>query len=139
MKITLPKIKKCQTVHDLEGLGIGRVVVEVSHRGGGLGFMGSDVAAAFGVDPSLLSHKYGAGCNYLGGGLRGSIVPSGHSREITGLPAVLLDELAQACVRAYQSVEDEMGLNAETDEAGETNWDAVGTATSRQARIQSAY
>jgi len=136
---TIKELQAVQTIQDLEDLGIGNVFCDISHRGGGVGFYSSDVAEHFEVESYLLPGKFGAGCNYLGGGLRGSIFASNFSSKITGEKAELLTELAQACVRAYQNAEDETGLNDETDEDGETNWEALGTKASRDAGIQSAY
>lgn len=136
---TIKELKAVQTIQDLEDLGIGPVYCDISHRGGGVGFYQEDVAEHFNVDSSLLPRHFGAGCNYLGGGLRGSIFGSNFSSKITGTKAVLLNELAQACVRAYKNAEDECGLNDEEDSDGETNWEALGTKASRDAGIQSAY
>jgi len=120
-------------------LGIGQLDYDIGYRGGTLGFRAEDVAAAFGIDESLLSRHIGAFVNYLGGGLRGSICTSTYSKEITGKKKELLDELLAACKRAYESVENEAGLNEEEDPDGETNWEAVGTNASRAAGVKSAY
>lgn len=137
--VTMKQLKKASTIEDLEDLEIGSVYCDISHRGGGIGFYGSDVAEHFDVDQTLLPPKFGAGCNYLGGGLRGSIFPSNFSPKIKGEKEMLLRELANACVRAYKNAENETGMNDETDEDGETNWDALGTKASRNAGIESAY
>jgi hypothetical protein len=81
----------------------------------------------------------GAYVNYLGGGLRGSIQTSSYSTEIVGKKKELLDLLLEACVRVYENLEDESGLNDEEYENGDTNWDALGTKMSRKAGISSAY
>jgi hypothetical protein len=133
----IKQIEKVQTVEDLEALGIGNVQCEIGHRGGGLGFFGEDVAKAVGVNESYLSHKYGCGCNYLGGGVRGSIFVSGYDKAITGKKAQVLDAIAEACKRAYINGENEMGLNGDID--GETNWDAEATRRARESGVVSAY
>lgn len=138
LKLT-KQIQTAQTVEDLEALNIGEVVCDISYRGGGLGFWGSDVAAWVGIEVFELPRKFGAGCNYLGGGLRGSIFPSSFSNRIAGKQRTILECLAAACVRVYKNIENESGLNDEEDENGETNWDAKGTRASRNAGIISAY
>jgi len=136
---TLTEIKKVQTLEDLENLGIGNVFCDLSYRGGGLGFYASDIANHFKVYEWELPRKFGAGCNYLGGGLRGAIFASSFASTITGKKAKLLTELADACKRVYNNLEDESGLNDEQDEEGNTNWEATGTNASRRAGIESAY
>ena len=130
-------LKKVNTIDDLNELGIGRVIADISHRGGGLGFYARDVAEAFKVPVEYLPGNFGAGCNYLGGGVRGAIFASGFDKMITGRKAELLNELSAACIRAYEHAEGEM--NNELDEDGDTNWDAVATKASRRAGITSAY
>jgi len=138
-KLTLKAIKKIKTYEDLEGLGIGRVYCDIGGRGGGIGFYSSDVARTFDVSESDLPGKFGAGCNYLGGGVRGSIFGSSfNTTNITGRTADLLTALAQACVRVYENTENESGLNSDGED-GETNWDAQATKASRKAGIRSAY
>ena len=105
--ITLKELKKVKTYDDLENLGIGRVYCDISYRGGGVGFYGSDVALAFDVSETYLPNKFGAGCNYLGGGLRGSIFASDFSTEIKGRKSKLLNALGLACVRVYKNIDSE--------------------------------
>lgn len=137
--LKLAEIKKVKTYEDLEKLGVGGVYCDISHRGGGIGFYSSDVAKVFEVSESDLPRKFGAGCNYLGGGLRGSIFASGFSDRVTGRKAKLLSELANACVRVYNNIENEGGLNNEEYPDGDTNWEAVGTKQARKNGIISAY
>ena len=137
--LTVKAIKAVQTVEDLEALGIGRVYCDIGGRGGGVGFYSSDVANAIGVNEGDLPGKFGAGCNYLGGGVRGAIFASDFNKEVTGKPAQLLSALAQACVRVYENIENESGANDETYEDGDTNWDALATKGARKAGIKSAY
>lgn len=137
--IKLTELKKVNTYEDLENLGIGTVYADISHRGGGVGFYSNDVASEFEVSEGDLPRKFGAGCNYLGGGLRGSIFASSFSDRITGRKAKLLSELASACVRVYENIENGSGLNDEEYPDGDTNWEAKGTNQSRKAGIISAY
>ena len=138
MKKKLREVRKCKTTGDLELLGIGRLVGDgPGYRGGTLGFCGSDVAAYVGCDEADLPGKVGCYCNYLGGGVRGSVVGGGYSSNVTGSKAELLDALAEACKRAYVNAEN--GLNDETDGDGDTNWDALATKGARAAGVVSAY
>lgn len=132
-------IKAVKTLDDLEGLGIGKAVVDVGGRGGGVGFRGADVARALDVSEGDLPRSFGAGCNYLGGGVRGSIFPSTYSDRITGRAAELLDLLAAACVRVYEWIESEDGLQDDTDEDGEPNWENKATKAARAHGTVSAY
>jgi len=136
--LTVKQLEKVNSIEQLEKLGIGNVAVEIGSRGGGLGFYQSDVAKALNVPAQYLPNKYGAGCNYLGGGVRGAIFASGYSKHITGKKANLLDALAAACIRAYKNAEDGAGMNDEEEE-GETNWDAKATNAVRKSGITSAY
>ena len=136
---TLQKIKEVNTLEELENLGIGKVFYDISHRGGGVGFYSNDVSNFFGVSDYHLPNKFGAGCNYLGGGIRGSVYASNFDNEIQGEERELLEELGQACVRVYIDLENESGLNDEEDEYGETNWDAKGTNLARTNGTKSAY
>jgi hypothetical protein len=105
--LNLKDLKKVKTYDDLENLGIGRIICDISYRGGNIGFYGSDVARTFDVSECNLPSKFGAGCNYLGGGLRGSIFGSDFSKEITGRKAKLLNALADACIRVYENIDNE--------------------------------
>lgn len=140
-KITISQLNKIETLEDLEALQdeLGRLDYEIGYRGGHLGFNGNNIAGYIGVDESDLSNGYGCGCNYLGGGLRGSIFASGYNKEVTGRKAQWLNALADACIRVYNWIEQGEGLQAEEDADGETNWDNVGTKSSRNAGIVSAY
>lgn len=114
-------------------------IADISYRGGNLGFYGSFIAEFVGTDDWLLPRSFGAYCNYLGGGLRGTINASDFSNDITGSTRELLKAIANACVRAYNYYENEEGLQDEVDEDGETNWENAGTNASRKAGVVSAY
>jgi len=133
----LEDVQDCQTIGDLQALKIGRLEYDVGSRGGTLGFAAVNVAEYVGCDPSALPRKYGCFCNYLGGGVRGSVMMSRHDPSLTGPIADLLDALAQACQRAYLNAEN--GLNDEHDENDEPNWDAKATKAARNAGMTSAY
>ena len=137
--VTKTQLKKCNTIEDLQELGIGSVYADISHRGGGVGFYASDIAEHFNVHNGYLPRKFGAGCNYMGGGIRGSIFPSTFSPSIKGRKAELLDALAAACVRAYESAENDYGMNNEEDDDGDINWDAKATNAVRRTGATSAY
>jgi hypothetical protein len=132
--------KKLNNIHTLEDLQeIGRILVDIGHRGGKVGLSSDIVSEELNIPSHLLPRMIGAYVNYLGGGLRGSIQTSSYSSEIVGKKKELLDLLLEACVRVYEDIENESGLNDEEYEDGETNWDALATKMSRQAGISSAY
>ena len=138
--MTIKDIKAAESVKDLEALGIGKVSCNLGHRGGGLGFYNADIANIVDVPECDIPAKFGAGCNYLGGGLRGSIFPSSYSDRIKDSKKIkLLDSIADACVRVYRNIENDNGLNEEEYPDGDTNWEAIGTKRARQTSVKSAY
>lgn len=133
------EFKKMNSIEDLKHTKIGMLSWDISSRGGYVGFFGSDVAKFLSLEATLLPHKVGAYCNYLGGGVRGSIVASEFSRFIPEDKAEVLYEISDACIRAYKNAEGESGMNDDIDEDGDTNWEALGTQAARDAGIESAY
>ena len=125
--IKLADLRKVKTYDDLKNLGIGHIICDISYRGGNLGFSGKDVAEALDISEYQLPRNFGAGCNYLGGGLRGSIFASDFSTEVTGKKAKLLIALGKACIRAYENIDKE---NIEDD---------VMTGIARVNDVRSAY
>ena len=138
-KYKVKDLKKVNTYEDLENLGIGRVYCDIGHRGGGVGFYADDVANWLNIAVEYLPSKFGAGCNYLGGGIRGSIFASDFSDKVTGRKAKLLTELGLACVRVYENLENGSGLNDEEYPDGDKNWETEGTKKAREGGIISAY
>lgn len=137
--ITIKQLKNVHTIEDLQDLEIGRVQCEIGHRGGYVGFYGTSVSQALSIPENQLTGKVGAYVNYLGGGLRGSVATSEYGRVENKRKIRLVEELLEACRRAYINAENEIGLNEEEYEDGETNWDAVGTAGVRAAGVTRAY
>jgi hypothetical protein len=133
----LKDIKKCKTVEDLKALGIGEVVYNIGGRGGNLGFYGSNVAEFVGCSEQDLPGKFGCYCNYLGGGIRGAVVASGYNNNVSTKVAKLLEAIAKVCKIAYINAEN--GLNNETFDDGDTNWDALATQSARRAGVVSVY
>jgi len=126
--VKIADLKKVKTYEDLESLGIGRVYCDISYRGGGVGFYQEDVARHFDIANEYLPGKFGAYCNYLGGGLRGGICESGFSNKVEGRKARLLEELLKACVRVYEYIEKESYIE-----------DDVMTGIARVKGVKSAY
>jgi hypothetical protein len=126
--IKISELKKVKTYEDLEGLGIGRIICDISYRGGNIGFSGSDIARVFDISEGDLPRNFGAGCNYLGGGLRGSIFASDYSNRVTGKKARLLEELSKACIRVYKAIDNE-----------EIADDPINTGIGRVDGVRSAY
>ena len=127
---------------DLEDQGL--AVYDIGYRGGNYGLAVNDFIDKFmpeniKVDDiiDMLPNKVGVYCNYLGGGLRGAITGGGYSEKLPKKLAKIVDDFVKLCRQRYMEMED--GLNDETDEDGETNWDAVGTKASRNAGVVSAY
>ena len=137
--ITIKQLKNAYTIEDLQDLNIGRVQYEVGGRGGYVGFSGTSVSETFGIPEWQLTGKVGAYVNYLGGGLRGGVATSEYDRVEGKRKIRLVEELLEACRRAYINAEDEIGLNDEEYEDGDTNWDAIGTSRVREAGITRAY
>lgn len=141
-KSLLTRVKEAGDIVELAkvlDIDFGRVYIDISHRGGGIGFYGSDIAETLKMDEYSLPNKFGAGCNYLGGGMRGAIFASDYNKEITGKTADLLDAIASKCVQIYEDLENEDQMNEEMDEEGDINWEARGTNASRSAGVVSAY
>lgn len=137
--VEIRQLKKVQSYDDLESLGIGRIYFDISYRGGNIGFCGETISEHFNVHASKLPKRFGAYCNYLGGGIRGCINSSTFSPDIGDRKRKILTELANACVRVYENIEKEFGLNNTEDEEGNINWDAAATEKARKAGIVSAY
>jgi len=136
--MTLKEINSIQSPEDFEEiLGFSLSTIEVSHRGGGVGFSCFDAEKFLEIDSDFLPRNNGVYCNYLGGGLRGSICLSTYSPKITGKKKIQLDAILQACKRIYLNLESP--LNDEEYSDGEINWEAVGTAAARRAGVKSAY
>lgn len=123
--------------------------VDISYRGGGVGIRRSWLIWRIGsyvnedYNPydlnyleAYLPRYFGAGCNYLGGGIRGTISPSGFNNKVWELyPKVarLLDEIQNLAVEKYKEYEEELNLQ---------EWDKWGYEATEQARRQgivSAY
>ena len=121
---------------------IGYVRFEISHRGGSYGMNSENVLRFLGIDmkyDGYLPNNVGAYSNYLGGGIRGSIVQSDYSKDLPKKVSEKIDQFTLACKARYQDIENDSGLNDEEYSDGETNWDAIGTNRIRKAGVKSAY
>jgi hypothetical protein len=115
---------------------------DIGGRGGHVGVSREDFISWLGLEDEIawcLPGKIGAYCNYLGGGLRGGIGTSTYSDKLPEDIAKLVDAFTDVCRNAYLCAEDEMNMNDEYDEDGDTNWEAVETNAARAAGITSAY
>jgi len=140
------KITVREIVQNLENEN--RIQYEISHRGGTYGANAGDVVSALfptlsddKIDKiiNLLPNKVGVHCNYLGGGLRGSINRSDYAKELPAKYAKRIDTFTRECKNRYLAIENGEGLNNEEYPDGDTNWDAIGTNRSRVAGVKSAY
>ena len=124
------------------------ILSEVGSRGGSYGVATEDVLTV--LFPTLDDEKleslsdfmpqnFGVHVNYLGGGIRGSIILSDYDEKIPVKYAKHLDSFARECKKRYLEIENESGLNDEEYEEGGTNWESIGTKKSRTAGIESAY
>lgn len=123
-----------------------RADYEVGYRGGHYGFRAEEVVDA--LFPTLgerarekvldlMPGKYGAYCNYLGGGLRGAVTVSNFASAMPAKYAGDLERFGALCVEKYLELEGHM--NDEYDEDGEPNWDAIGSNRVRAAGVVAAY
>lgn len=117
---------------------------EVGHRGGYITVRSGRVLELLNIPEKylgLIPRKIGAGCNYLGGGVRGAVFSlSGAEYHKHGVPLVYALRLQRAGeVLKEKYIEMEDGMNNETYEDGDTNWDAMATNASRKAGTISAY
>lgn len=137
MKIS--QIKKCNTVEDLNELGLGNVTYEIGYRGGHLGFWSRQISEAMNIPMEYLPKGFGAACNYLGGGVRGAIFPSGYNKNIPKAKARILDALSEACIRVYKNLEMD-SIDADSDDETSCEyWNKKGTDSARMAGTISAY
>jgi len=140
------KITVREIVQNLENEN--RIQYEISHRGGTYGAnAGVIVSALFPtlsddkIDEivNLLPNKVGVHCNYLDGGLHGSINRSDYAKELPAKYAKRIDAFTRECKNRYLAIENGEGLNDEEYPDGDTNWDAIGSNRSRAAGVKSAY
>lgn len=117
---------------------------DIGGRGGYLTVLSETVFDVLNIPEKYLNcvpRKIGAGCNYLGGGVRGSVFTVSADEYIQhGLPktyAIKLRKAGEVLVNKYLEIEN--GMNDEVDEEGETNWEAMATNASRRAGVISAY
>ena len=120
-----------------------QIYCDISHRGGGIGIYREWLANRISCKDcdsyyieTRLPRYFGAGCNYLGGGLRGSIFPSDFDKDIyEECPKIakLLNEISLLAVKKYKETEKELDLE-EWDE-----WGYRGTEQIRKQGIKSAY
>ena len=87
------------------------MIVDLGHRGGVLGVYTSGFMKLLKhTKLEQLTTKMGAYCNYLGGGLRGSIQKSDYDRVENDKDYSLVEAFLDACVRAYEDAEKESGV-----------------------------
>lgn len=118
------------------------IYYNISRRGGGIGIYRKDLAELiskhFDIDVEWLAVRlpkyFGAGCNYLGGGVRGAIYPSDFDKSIyEEYPEIaeVLEEIADLAIEEYERIEEEI---LEEDE-----WSELATKEARKRGIISAY
>lgn len=132
MKITIKQLKQVETIEDLQSLGLGRVTYDIGNRGGHVAIYSSDISQNMGIPDHQMTNKVGVYCNYLGGGVRGSLVGSEVFRVGDKRKRRILEELIEACRRAYLFAEEESNMF-------EDEWNEAATNAARQAGISRAY
>ena len=135
----IKEIREVQTLEQLLGLAGSNdlnVLYDIGYRGGYVAFYGYEIAALLKISPDELTNKVGAYCNYLGGGIRGSVCVSPTDRVKSARNKALIDELAEACRRAYLNAEDDGQDDGDDEDA---YWNRLGTEAARRAGIESAY
>lgn len=122
-----------------------KISYNISHRGGYIGIDSewlsgrlTEFDEEIGMDWIIvnLPKYYGAGCNYLGGGVRGKIFPSSFNKEMDRLSpkiAKILIAIGNIAVKQYEELESELNLE-KYDELGEE-----ATKIARKKGIISAY
>lgn len=132
----------------LEAEESGKLDIDIGYRGGHYGLRADAVVEFLFGDSNdgakenivnLLPEKVGVFCNYLGGGLRGSISGGGYNENLPAYVKKLIDKFVKCCKERYLEIESGTGLNEEEDENGEKNWDAIGSNRCRFAGVVSAY
>lgn len=126
----------------------GKIECDISYRGGYYKIpktLAEELVGAEKYDLDCYLPSYvGAGCNYLGGGIRGSIFSTGDASVFidNNVPykyAIRLEKLCKAAMIRYEEIENEMGLNEIYNEEGERNFEAEGTMKARINGYISAY
>ena len=129
-------VRKMEEANELE--------YDIGHRGGTYGARAAKVIDALGmtnVSAEMLPNKTGVYCNYLGGGLRGTVNVLATASEMVahGVPknaAKKIEAFAQACKQRYEEIEQDWA----NDEGSFTDeWSEAGTAMNRAAGVVSAY
>lgn len=111
-QFTKKALKSVYDYEDLMKLGISEYPeCDISYRGGYLGFLDKDIARVFGIDKRYLPSKVGVHCNYLGGGLRGSIITSDfHESVYNHKNYQKLANLLERLVEIYKNIETDAGI-----------------------------
>ncbi len=106
-QFTKKALESVYDYEDLQKLGIAKYPeCNISYRGGYLGFLDKDIAKVFGIDTRFLPSKVGVHCNYLGGGLRGSIITSSfHESVYKHKNYQKLANLLERLVEIYKNLE----------------------------------
>lgn len=118
-----------------------KVDYEIGHRGGHYGLARDDALNLLNIpeEDQIKEHfppKIGVYCNYLGGGLRGSITPGGYNKDVPAKIAKKVDAFTAVCKARYEEIEKEW---SEDPEAFTDEWSELGTQKSREAGVISAY
>jgi hypothetical protein len=126
----------------------GKIAYDIGYRGGSCGIDSYELCLALfeekGTEKveeisSCLPSKTGVFCNYMGGGLRGSICHSPFNRVKYAYAKERIEGFIQACNEFYNACEESEGLQDAEYPDGDTNWDVLGTNKMRAAGVVSAF
>jgi hypothetical protein len=132
MKMNFKTVMSCNTIEDLQQLGLG-LTYKIGGNTGYLGLNGALLANAMKIDADLLPMNFGVYHNYLGGGMKGSLIKSSFSDSIPENKKQILVQLLHACQRAFLTYENDLYDDNADD------WDRMATDAARAAGIQKAY
>ncbi len=142
----LSEIKHLDSIEALTELFGRDCQYDIGGRGGYIKVDSERICSELSISPDgELPTCIGAGCNYLGGGLRGAIFSTGSSvdfatKGFNTSDTKKLEAFCGALEKAYNRAEGRDGEELpEEDENGDTNWEAKGTNLYRRAGTISAY
>lgn len=137
------KIKDCYDIETLEEILDTRILYGISERGGYIKIKSYNLKKFIGNSYEKLPDYIGAGCNYLGGGVRGAIFNTFSNNDKLNLFSkknqLFLRTLTNKLTDLYNDIESELGLQCEEDEEGNTDWNNSATNSVRKQGVISAY
>jgi hypothetical protein len=125
-------INEIESIDDLISMMETEIDYDISYRGGGIAINANYFLLQCGVAIEGCPDIFSVYCNYLGGGLRGSICTFSIPESFKGEKRSILVAVQKMLRRVYADAENAFGLN-------DGSWEAQGTEACRNAGIESAY